>query len=179
MSWTTWSESSQPIDEEWVPLPGGELEARRRRVFCPACRAALRGAAPAGVDARRAGTLCFACHRAEASRQAALKAAGTVFTGSAERLQTGLPFEPVDRVRLARLQAERAAARTSAGAGVGRFADRRRHAQLEARRALGAMAAGLRARRATPVDRARVLAAAARAAELQLPESWLPFVVGR
>jgi hypothetical protein len=175
----SFGELPEVAEQEWVTLPGGELEAARQRRLCPACRAALACADPEELDVRRAGTLCFECHRIEARRQAALKAAGEVFTGSAERLQTGLPFEPVDRARLARLRAERVSAQASASRGTGRFADRRRHAQIGARRALGLLAAGLRAHRAMPAERSRVLAAAARAAELQLPDSWLPFVVGR
>lgn len=168
----------ETVADEWVALPGGELEAPCQRARCPVCRAALREAADQGLNVRRAGPLCFDCYRIEARRRAALKAAAEVFTGSPERLQAGLPFEPVDRARLARLKGERGAARTAERAGSGRFADRRRHAQIEARRALAAIAQRLRARGATAPERAREWAAAARAAELQLPEAWLPFVVG-
>jgi hypothetical protein len=62
---------------------------------------------------------------------------------------------------------------------VARFADRRRQAQIAARHALQRIAAGVASYRATPVDREREIAAAIHAAELQLPESWLPFVVSR
>ena len=92
-------------------------------------------------------------------RRQALKAAANVFTGSQERMATGLPFEPVDRARLDRLRAEREAARASANTGAGRFVNRRRRAQIEARHVLASLAAGLRQRH-------------------ELPESWLPFVVG-
>jgi hypothetical protein len=64
----------------------------------------------------------------------------------------------------------------------GRFADRRRQAQIAARHALQRIAAGLAgngAYRPTLADREREMAAAIHAAELQLPESWLPFVVCR
>jgi hypothetical protein len=44
---------------------------------------------------------------------------------------------------------------------------------------LQSIAAGLKMRQLAPDLRARVLAGAAHAAELQLPESWLPFVVSR
>jgi hypothetical protein len=162
-------------EDEWVTLPGGELQVRRRRTLCAACRAALEKAAGTGVDTRRTGTLCFECHRAEMRREQALQAAGEVFTGSPERFQTGLPFEPVDRARLARLRAERTQARQAARSADGGAEGRRRRAQIEARHALQTIAAGLRARR-TP---SRELEAATHAAELQLPESWLPFVVGR
>jgi hypothetical protein len=39
--------------------------------------------------------------------------------------------------------------------------------------------AGARNWKPTPIDRQREIAAAIHAAELQLPESWLPFVVSR
>jgi hypothetical protein len=148
-------------ENEWVPLPGGELEAPRQGALCPACRAARHASERSGAPAAGARTLCFECHRAEARRRRALAAAGRVFTGSEERLQTGLPFEPVDRVRLARLKTERMQARLAEARGPERHANRRRHAQLEARHALAAIARGLRAR------------------DLPLPPSWLPFVVNR
>jgi hypothetical protein len=74
---------------------------------------------------------------------------------------------------------ERAAARAAMQVGVGPFVDRRRQAQITARHALQSIAAGLTARRPAPADRDRVMTAAFHAAELQLPESWLPFVVAR
>jgi hypothetical protein len=55
--------------------------------------------------------------------------------------------------------------------------DRRRHAQMAARHALQSIAAGLRARALAARERDVAFAAAIHAAELQLPESWLPFVV--
>ncbi len=80
-------------------------------------------------------------------------------------------------------------------AGVGRYVDKRRHAQIAARHALQRIVAGL-ARDAggsiaslrpgfadvhepTPAERERLGAAAIHAAELQLPDAWLPFVVSR
>ena len=94
-------------------------------------------------------------------------------------LQFGLPFEEVDKPRLEALKADRAAARAVMHVGVARFVDRRRRAQIAARRALQAIADTLRARQAGAIERDRVMAAALHAAELQLPESWLPFVVSR
>jgi len=55
--------------------------------------------------------------------------------------------------------------------------DRRRHAQIAARHALQAIAEGLKRHQAAEAERARSMAAAIHAAELQLPVSWLPFVV--
>jgi hypothetical protein len=55
--------------------------------------------------------------------------------------------------------------------GAGRYVDKRRQAQIAARHALQRIAAGVQARGVT--------LAAIHAAELQLPEAWLPFVVSR
>ena len=81
------------------------------------------------------------------------------------------------------LKVERSPARASMLAtSSGRFANRRRQAQIAARHALQRIAAGLAgtgAWKPTPADREREIAAAIHAAELQLPESWLPFVVSR
>ena len=79
---------------------------------------------------------------------------------------SALPFEAVDRPRLERLKAERAASQRQLRVGVGRFVDQRRHAQIAARHALQQLGAGLQEY-------------GVRAAELQLPETWLPFVAGR
>ena len=163
----------QPVENEWVTLPGGELESRRLKTLCGPCR--LRRAAGAPSKA-----ICFACHRADRRREAELKAAGE-FEGSPDglvaRFQDGLPFEPVNLPRLARLKAERADARVQARAGAGQYVDKRRQAQIAARHALQRLALGLASRQAPPVERARAESGAIRAAELQLPETWLPFVV--
>src|SRR5204863_1584947 len=123
--------------------------------------------------------LCFQCYRAELERERALRAAGELDTASEARFQFQLPLEPVNRARLDMLKVERATTRAAASEGLGKYGDRRRHAQLEARRALQAIAAGLHARGAAPALHARVMDAALHAAELQLPEAWLPFVVAR
>jgi hypothetical protein len=183
----------QVTEHEWVGFPGGELEGRRPRTLCPACRERLNQLALGGWLPARAArgrprhTLCFQCYRAELDRQRALKAAADLDTASSERFQSVLPFEPVNTPRLERLRAERAASRVMMREGAGRFVDRRRQAQIAARHAFQQIAAGLQARSASgpssqelkrrELDRA--MAAAFRAAELQLPESWLPFVVSR
>ena len=95
------------------------------------------------------------------------------------RWQWLLPFEPVDKVRLERLKADRATARATMKIGVRAYADKRCHAQIAARHALDAIAAGLNAHQFAPAERDRVMSGAIHAAELQLPESWLPFVVVR
>jgi len=80
------------------------------------------------------------------------------------------------------LKAERSQARILGGSGPGGFADRRRRAQIEARHAVQAIICPSDARQDAASrlpDRARAIAAAIHAAELQLPESWLPFVVSR
>jgi hypothetical protein len=123
--------------------------------------------------------LCFQCYRTDLDRQHRLKAAGAIDTASEQRFQTTLPFEPINRARLARLRADRATARVAAQAGAGRYVDKRRHAQIEARHALERIAVGLKSNGATAAERQRATMAAFHAAEMQLPEAWLPFVVAR
>jgi hypothetical protein len=171
--------------EEWVSFPGGELEGKRPRVLCPACREALKreatGVGRSGLSRPSSPSrpLCFQCYRAELDRERTLRAAGDLDTGSEARFQFQLPLEPVNRARLDMLKVERAHARTAASEGIGQYVDKRRHAQIEARRALQALAAGLKARQLTPAAQATTMAAAIHAAELQLPDAWLPFVVSR
>ena|SRR5436190_18285042 len=155
---------AQVADKDWVTFPGGELEGERPKVLCPACRAA----AHQDRSARTPRTLCFQCYRAELNRQRALRAAGDLDTASDARFQSQLPFEPVDIARLETLKAARGATRKQ---HTGGFDDRRRRAQIEARHALQTIAAHLRARDLSPD--------AIHAAELQLPEAWVPFVVAR
>jgi hypothetical protein len=172
----------QVITDEWVTFPGGELEGQRPKALCAACREVLkREAATYGASgaARRSRLLCFDCYRADLARTRALKDAADFDTASEERFQSQLPFEPVNKPRLERLKAERIEARTTASQGIGRYADKRRHAQIEARHALQTIAAGLKARQLAPAVQAQVLASAAHAAELQLPDAWLPYVVSR
>ena len=176
----------EPATDEWLAFPGGELEGKRPKALCPACRDALNMAANGGNRARNwqrrrpsgPRLLCFQCYRADLDRNRALQAAGNLDTTSEERFQSQLPLEPVDRQRLERLKAERAEARAATPPHV----NARRHAQIEARRALQRIAAGLSARgHAAPGDAVGECAIfqAVHAAELQLPESWLPFVVSR
>ena len=153
------------------------MEGRRPKTLCPACRRRLKEAASGRGTIERAGTLCFQCYRAELDRERALTAAGQIETASDARFQTSLPFDPVNRPRLDMLKADRGAARATVHVGSERFAERRRHAQIAARHALQTIAASLREVRARGGDRA--IADAFHAAELQLPESWLPFVVAR
>lgn len=176
----------QVLEQEWVGFPGGELEGKRPKALCPACRAALKreAAAPSSLSgpsrpSTRSRPLCFQCYRADLDRERALQAAGDLDTASEARFQSQLPFEPVNHARLEMLKAERTEARATAVQGIGQYVDKRRHAQIAARHALQAIAAGLKARRLTPMLQAQTLASAAHAAELQLPEAWLPFVVSR
>jgi len=180
--------SPQVIDyknDEWAKFPGGELEGKRPRRLCPSCRAALQAvvgrasAAHPSVKAPLAKALCFQCYRGEVERERALKAAGELNTASEERFQSALPFEAVNRPRLDMLKAERGDARTAMQHGTGKFEDRRRRAQLAARHALQRIAAGLSERHGASAEHAREMATAIHAAELQLPESWMPFVVSR
>jgi len=85
----------------------------------------------------------------------------------------------VNRVRLDVLKAERADARAAASQGIGQYVDKRRRAQIEARHALQAIAAELKARQLAPAVEAQVMDAAIHASEIQLPDAWLPFVVSR
>ncbi len=150
------SKLNQPVGGEWVTFPGGELEGRRPKALCGPCRVRRAAGAPAKA-------LCFECFKADRHHEQAIKAAGEFEAGSDARFQDGLPFEPVNRPRLARLKAERANARLRGRAGAGAYIDQRRQAQIAARHALMQLGDGLRSR-------------ALHAAELQLPEAWLPFV---
>ena len=173
--------ASQMVEGEWVAFPGGELEGRRPKALCPSCREALKletASARRGAPSRQR-PLCFQCYRAELDRDRAFHAAGRIDTASEARFQAQLPFEPVNHGRLEMLKAERSTSRMASVQGIGEYVDKRRRAQISARHALQAIAAGLKARKLPPALEAGVLAAAAHAAELQLPESWLPFVVAR
>lgn len=199
---------NQPTADEWIAFPGGELEGRRPKALCATCRERFRalpddeghirrrsvldtrerhsarvlssgGGAPRAIGK---APLCFQCYRTELDRQRALKAAGNLDTASDERFQTALPFEPVNRPRLDMLKAERGVSRTTMAEGVGRFADKRRQAQINARHALQRIASLLEAQPVAErgnVEADCAWASAVHAAELQLPESWLPFVVSR
>jgi hypothetical protein len=173
--------ASQVVEGEWVAFPGGELEGKRPKALCAVCREALRRQAASlrQSGAGRVRPLCFQCYRAELDRERAFQAAGQLNTASDARFQAQLPFEPVNRVRLDMLKAERTSARAASVHGIGEYVDKRRRAQIAARHALQAIAAGLKTRHLPPAVEAGVLAAAAHAAELQLPESWLPFVIAR
>ena len=173
---------NQVVTDEWVTFPGGELEGLRPKALCPACREALKREAVTGgpsAPARRSRPLCFDCYRADLARARAVKEAGELDTASDARFQTQLPFEPVNHARLGMLKAARADARATASQGIGQYADKRRHAQIQARHALQSIAEGLRARQLAPVAQAQAMASAIHAAELQLPDAWLPYVVSR
>jgi hypothetical protein len=180
---------SQVVDSEWIEFPGGELEGNRPKGLCQACRARLKtlaeSPAPRGVAGGARQPLCFQCYRVELDRNHALRAAGQLNTASEERFQSALPFEPVDHARLERLRTDRLAARAAFLSGTGQFIDKRRQAQIAARHALQRIAADLQVRDASggrvtsESERLKSLAAAAHAAELQLPDAWLPFVMAR
>src|SRR4051812_43964937 len=157
------SAMNQPVENEWVTFPGGELEGRRPKILCGPCR--LRKAAGAPPRA-----ICFECYRADRRREAAIKAAGEFEASADARFQDGLPFEPVNLPRLAQLKAERANARRASHAGAGQYVDKRRQAQIAARHALQRIALGLRSRQIEPMGRERADARALHAAELQLPD---------
>lgn len=164
--------SSQVVDDEWISFPGGELEGKRPKARCAACREKLE---PRARPSALAAPLCFQCYRAELDRKRALEAAEP----DDARWQWLLPFEPINRPRLEMLRAERGAARAALQRGAARYVDQRRRAQIAARHALQGIAAGLRARAVPKAEQNRVMAEAVHAAELQLPESWLAFVVSK
>jgi len=170
----------QVVRDEWVTFPGGELQGKRPKALCPACRATLqREAIEQGLNSPRATRpLCFQCYRADLDRERAIAAAAQLDTSSAERFQCQLPLEPVNIGRLSELKIARAEARDVARAGIGAYVDRRRRAQIAARNALQSIAAGLHAHELPP-ERHRLLIDAIHAVELQLPDAWLPFVVAR
>jgi hypothetical protein len=161
----------EAVSTEWVSFPGGELEGKRPKARCSHCRGQLSRKARA--------VLCFNCYRADFERERAIKAAGKLDTASEARFQSALPFEPVDTSRLHRLKADRAASREAMRSGAGQYVDRRRRAQIEARHTLQAIFEGVRARRLAASARDQQIAAAVHAAELQLPDAWLPFVIAR
>jgi hypothetical protein len=171
---------TEHVLDEWVTFPGGELEGKRPRSLCPTCREALRRAAANGTGPKtvRSRPLCFQCYRADLERDRAIQAAGTLNTTSDARFQFQLPFEPLNRPRLETLKAARAKSRAARTP----YADHRRRAQIDARHALAQIAAGLKVRGfvvpgSKETDRA--MWQAVHAAELQLPDSWIPFVVAR
>jgi hypothetical protein len=169
-------------ERDWVALPGGELEAPRLRVLCSDCRERLTCQAEReqrSGEARQTQPLCFGCYREQLRRDRQLEAARDLNTASEARFQYTLPFEPVNRARLNQLRAARQAVRASDRQGVGRFVDRRRRAQMAARHVLQRLAEGLSDRNPSEPDRHARMAAAAHAAELQLPDAWLPFVLSR
>lgn len=172
----------QTVDTEWVAFPGGELEGRLTRALCLDCRNRLARdwevrRSAGGHSSRR--PLCFQCYRAGLAQARALQAAGQRATASEARFQDSLPFDPVNKARLTVLKMERAAARTASLLGPDRFAQQRRRAQIAARQALREVGIELERRRLPIADDLRARAAATHAAELQLPESWLAFVVSR
>jgi hypothetical protein len=169
-------------DTDWMLFPGGELEGKRPKALCPECRAKIQRAAAGSTPAVKPA-LCFQCYRVELERNRAIKAAGELDTASEARFQSALPFEPVNSSRLAQLRTERQAVQARARLGAGGYVEKRRRAQIEARHALARIFQGLKARRLVDgrshVARESALEAATRAAELQRPESWLPFVVSQ
>jgi hypothetical protein len=168
----------QTTEGEWVSFKGGELEGRRPKTLCRGCRARLHQAGWDGsASLLKALPLCFECYRAELEREKALKAAGQLETASEARFQFTLPFDPVNKSRLHALKMVRANERAVLRNGIGRFAEQRHRAQIRARHMLRMVEAGLQNEQSSV--RATMLVAAAHVAELQLPESWLPFVVAR
>src|SRR5207253_623978 len=122
--------------------PGGELEGKRPKALCSACREQVRRAAEGGAAIHPRRSLCFQCYRAELERERALEAAGQLDTATEARFRVALPFESVNVARLALLKAERASARADLRLGPSAYVARRRQAQIRARHALQSIAAG-------------------------------------
>lgn len=170
---------AQVARDEWVSFPGGELEGKQPKALCQACRAALKREALSPHPSSPSRPLCFQCYRADLDRQHAIGAAGQLDTGSEARFQFQLPLEPVNQSRLDALKVARSEARAASVRGIGAWVDKRRHAQIAARHALQTIAAEIGRRGISAPDRRQEIADAIHAAELQLPDAWLPFVVSR
>lgn len=103
-------------------------------------------------------------------------------TALVARFQEASPFEPVDHVRLERLRAalqrEQRVEQAGAGQVTRRLDVRRRRAQIAARHALRTVADGLRARQ-PGVGQPVTSGQRSGSTTIRLPESWLPFAVGR
>src|SRR5262245_14322808 len=136
-------EYGQLAQDEWVSFPGGELEGRRPKALCAACRAALQREAagrstrpdvvrPDGNEVRRTRPLCFQCYRADLDRQRGIAAAGQLDTSSQARFQYQLPLEPVDRFRLDSLKTAGADARIASVQGIRAYIDKGRPASVGA-----------------------------------------------
>ncbi len=181
--------NSQNVADEWVSFPGGELQGKRpnsRRTPTHATEPTDPTDQTHPTDwthrshpGHPAGTLCFQCFRVGLDRDRALKAAGELDTATDARFQFILPLEPIDHARVSILKGERAVARAEARQGAGEFVDRRRRAQIEARHVLHSVLAAVRSRQLPASLRECQIASATHAAELQLPDAWLPFVVSR
>jgi hypothetical protein len=161
---------------EWTTLFGGELEGQRPRALCPTCR---------DHDRLALKLICFQCYRAGLQRDRALVAAGQLDTGSDARFQYARPFSPVNTARLAALKAERARVKTQVKTQakaqittqLESCAHRRRRAQIAARHALFPASSFQPLASSSRPRPARTIGAVTVAADLQFPESWLPFVM--
>lgn len=117
------TETSQVLDAEWVAFPGDELEARRPRARCAACR-------EAGETGERPRRLCFQCYRLEFERHRAI---GEVLS------RVVSPFEGAEAARGPVGIVRHFHVPPTPADGDPRYAalaKRRRQAQLAARRAL-------------------------------------------
>ena len=86
------AEILQTPEHEWTPFRGGELEGKRPKRLCPACRETLGRAASGSAAARPPNEwprqpLCFQCYRLDLERERALKAAAGLNTASEARFQ--------------------------------------------------------------------------------------------
>lgn len=195
-----------PVPEtDWIAFPGGELEGPRPKVLCPACRDLLRrGVRPAATlcfachraelarerALQSAGELDTASearfqsllplepvNRARLVRMKAERQAARVSDRSG-------PGAYVDRRRQAQIAARHALQQIGAGlrqrAAAAAISSREgssvRRSPASPERSLFSSAD---ARAAQSVTHSGEMWAAIHAAELQLPETWLPFVTAR
>ena len=172
-------------DSDWVGFPGGELEGKRPKALCPACRD---GPSAPGRRATGPTPSCPLFPMLPRRNRPRSRPQGGGPAG--HRVGGAVPDRAAVRA------GQPAAARDAEGGAIDR-------ARLDARNEFGqvcrpqASGADRRAPRAA-ADRSgprrqqcveadapgndvreREMAAAIHAAELQLPESWLPFVVSR
>src|SRR5436190_12756644 len=138
-------EYGQLAQDEWVSFPGGELEGRRPKALCAACRAALQREAAGHpstrstrptVPTRPPRPLCFQCYRADLDRQRGIAAAGQLDTSSEARFQYQLPPDPVDRFRPDGSKPPRPDPPVPSVQATGGYIDTRRPPQIAPRHAL-------------------------------------------
>ena len=170
-------ETRQTIQEEWVTFPGGELEGKRPKALCQRAarpKSGSRHRAYHGAPGTSSVVLPVLPGRVGAIEPCSCWSARHSIRGT---LQVQLPFEPVNEPRLAKLKWIAPSAQLRSSESAASSTSGVRHKSPHATRSQ-MIAAGLRTRQLAG-DNVRAMDMAIHAAELQLPESWLPFVVSR